>query len=119
MKISENHGEIWKNRRTFAEILRFEQCKSCRSRQELSNEYFLAKFGFDTADNEPDTTPPRDLIFTYVPRTRGAGGGCRGGRRGRAPRRAAGRRRVDGGAVREALREEEARDRSDKPIWRD
>ena len=44
-------------------------CKSCRSRQELSNEslflnllfetdsysnaYFLAKFGFDTADNEP------------------------------------------------------------------
>ena len=26
-------------------------CKSCRSRQELSNEYFLAKFGFDTAEN--------------------------------------------------------------------
>ena len=28
-------------------------CKSCRSRQELSNEYLLvlAKFGFDTADN--------------------------------------------------------------------
>ena len=24
----------------------------CRSRQELSNAYFLAKFGFDTADNE-------------------------------------------------------------------
>ena len=43
-------------------------CKSCRSRQELSNEYFLAKFGFDTADNEPDNTPPRDVIFTYVPR---------------------------------------------------
>ena len=31
-----------------------------------SNEYFLAKFGFDTADNEPDKTPPRDLIFTYL-----------------------------------------------------
>ena len=27
-------------------------CKSCRSRQELSNEYLLAKFGFDAADNE-------------------------------------------------------------------
>ena len=28
-------------------------CKSCRYRQELSNEYLLAKFGFDTAENEP------------------------------------------------------------------
>ena len=28
-------------------------CKSCRSRQELSNEYLLAKFGVDTAENEP------------------------------------------------------------------
>ena len=26
-------------------------CKSCRSRQELSNEYLLTKFGFDTAEN--------------------------------------------------------------------
>ena len=25
----------------------------CRSRQELSDEYLLAKFGFDTAENEP------------------------------------------------------------------
>ena len=25
----------------------------CRSRRELSNTYFLAKFGFDTAENEP------------------------------------------------------------------
>ena len=25
----------------------------CRSRRERSNEYFLAKFGFDTAENEP------------------------------------------------------------------
>ena len=30
-----------------------EVCKSCRSRQELSNEYSLAKFGVDTAENEP------------------------------------------------------------------
>ena len=28
-------------------------CKSCRSRQELLNEYLLANFGFDTAENEP------------------------------------------------------------------
>ena len=27
--------------------------KSCRSRQELSNEYLLAKFVIDTAENEP------------------------------------------------------------------
>ena len=27
-------------------------CKYCRSRQELSNEYLLAKFGVDTAENE-------------------------------------------------------------------
>ena len=25
----------------------------CRSRRELSNAYFLAKFGFDAAENEP------------------------------------------------------------------
>ena len=25
----------------------------CRSRRELSNAYFVAKFGFDTTDNEP------------------------------------------------------------------
>ena len=28
-------------------------CKSCRSRQERSNAYFLAKFGVDTEKNEP------------------------------------------------------------------
>ena len=28
-------------------------CKSCRYRQELSNEYFLAKFGVDAEENEP------------------------------------------------------------------
>ena len=28
-------------------------CKSCTSRQELSNEHLLAKFGFDTAENGP------------------------------------------------------------------
>ena len=28
-------------------------CKSCRSRRELSDEYLVAKIGFDTAENEP------------------------------------------------------------------
>ena len=28
-------------------------CKSCRSRKELSNEYLLATFGVDTAENGP------------------------------------------------------------------
>ena len=28
-------------------------CKSCRSREELSNEYLLAKFGVDRAENGP------------------------------------------------------------------
>ena len=47
-------------------------CKSCRSRQELSNEYLLAKFGVDTAENERLKVPlifkPWDLIFTEPPR---------------------------------------------------
>ena len=30
-----------------------EACSSCRSRQELSNEYLIAKIGFYTAKNEP------------------------------------------------------------------
>ena len=29
------------------------QRKKCGSRQQLSNEYLLAKFGLDTAENEP------------------------------------------------------------------
>ena len=47
-------------------------CKSCRSRQELSNEYFLAKVGVDTAENEPLEAnfifKLKDLIFTEPPR---------------------------------------------------
>ena len=30
----------------------------CKSRRELSNEYLLAKFGFDTAENEPSKVRP-------------------------------------------------------------
>ena len=55
-------------RKKFDEMSGAEACKSCRSRQELSmslflnllsetdsysNEYLLAKFGFDAAENEP------------------------------------------------------------------
>ena len=32
----------------------------CRSRRELSNAYLLAKFGFDTAENEPSKVCPVD-----------------------------------------------------------
>ena len=83
MKISENQTKFDKNRtsqhvffffedRTVFSMSNFENakkfdgnllkyrglsgakaCKSYRSRQELSNEYLLAKFGFDTAENEP------------------------------------------------------------------
>ena len=46
-------------------------CKSCsRSRQELSNEYLLAKIGVDTAENEPlkvGRPPPiRTLKFFHI-----------------------------------------------------
>ena len=43
----------------------------CRSRRELSNEYLLAEFDFDTAEDEPDLNfliflPFGDLNFPYV-----------------------------------------------------
>ena len=39
----------------------------CRSRRELSNEYLLAKFGFNTAENEPSKV-------CRIPRHEGLGG---------------------------------------------
>ena len=51
-------------------------CKSCRSPQELSNEHLLAKFGFDTADNEPCKVCP--LSAHRSPRWRAATRPCRG-----------------------------------------
>ena len=43
----------------------------CRSRREISNEYELAKFGFDTAESEPCRVryrPPRaQLAQVFVP----------------------------------------------------
>ena len=41
-------------------------CKSCRSCQELSNECLLAKFGFDTAENEPEYGYGISLIFVSL-----------------------------------------------------
>ena len=32
----------------------------CRSRRELSNAYFVAKFGLDTAENEPSQVCPTE-----------------------------------------------------------
>ena len=48
----------------------FDSSALCRSRRELSNEYLLAKFGFDTAENEPCKVCPlsayRSPRSTYV-----------------------------------------------------
>ena len=57
----------------------------CRSRRELSNAYLLAKFGFDTAENEPLQVhlilKLWGLIFTEPPRLGPAAGA--GEKRGR------------------------------------
>ena len=45
----------------------------CRSRRELSNAYLLAKFGFDTAENEP----PKVLPLEHP----ASGAGCSGWQR--------------------------------------
>ena len=72
----ENAKKIDENLLKYWSLSGAKACKSCRSRQEFSNEHLLAKFGFDAAENEPlkvwfnfhIITPPRDLIFTSVPR---------------------------------------------------
>ena len=41
----------------------------CRSRRKLSNAYLLAKFGFDTAENEsglPPPQPPRTSLVKFA-----------------------------------------------------
>ena len=58
-KISENREYNCIHAKMFDEVWLNFECgakgaevwKSCRSRQELSNEYLLAKFGVDTAEN--------------------------------------------------------------------
>ena len=57
----------------------------CRSRGELSNAYLLAKFGFDTAENEPSKfclvdRPDDDLARTRSPEREARRGGPRGGK---------------------------------------
>ena len=48
---------VWRNLADFLNSERIPKvqkaCNSCGSRQELSNEYFLANIGFDTAENGP------------------------------------------------------------------
>ena len=39
----------------------------CRSRREVSNEYLLAKIGFDTAENEPLKVRITDHTFDHIP----------------------------------------------------
>ena len=58
-KISANFNENMEIReRWFSSFFGFDsktvqRSALCRSRRELSNEYLLAKFGFDAAENEP------------------------------------------------------------------
>ena len=61
-------------------LLGAKACKSCRSRQELSNEYLLAQIGVDTAENEP-LKVLRKIQF-IIHSTPYSGRSCR--RRGRA-----------------------------------
>ena len=45
--------KFWRNFLKYWGLRGAKACKYCRSRQELSNEYLLAKFGVDTEENEP------------------------------------------------------------------
>ena len=79
--------------------------KKCRSRQELSDEYLLAKFGFDTAENYPPKGSKKCMLARVgwrdagAPRAAGAGDGGRD--LARAPRPDLLRRQRRGGDVRE------------------
>ena len=55
-KISENFRKFWQILLGFWKKCDFgavQRSALCRSRRELSNSFFLAKFGLDTAENEP------------------------------------------------------------------
>ena len=78
-------------------------CKSCRSRQELSNEYLLAQFGVGTAENEPLKVPDyisENLHLYYLSTCEKNEFTCN---------RHAKRRTVVGAKCREELRQEEHR----------
>ena len=52
-KVKQNH-KLLTNKIEIRDSMRTVQRSAlCRSRRELSNEYLLAKFGIDTAENEP------------------------------------------------------------------
>ena len=70
----------------------------CRSRRELSNAYFRAKFGFDTAENEPCQVCP-------IPRN-AAASGSRGTWRRRARRTSAARSNGESGRLDQAVQPE-------------
>ena len=62
----------------------------CRSRRELSNAYFLAKFRFDAAENEPSkvcpiepSRSPREVRERLLPAAVAAAGRYRGAAPGR------------------------------------
>ena len=48
-----NFGKILANLSKKCDFRAAQRSALCRSRQGLSNAYLLAKFGFDTAENEP------------------------------------------------------------------
>ena len=48
----------------------------CRSRRELSNAYLLAKFGFDTAENEPSKVCHLNRVPTSAAAAATEGAGC-------------------------------------------
>ena len=52
-----------------ASFLQKDACKSDRSRQEVSNEYLVAKFGFDTDELPLDIEENAVLLSFFLPRT--------------------------------------------------
>ena len=57
----QNFSEISQNFQNFWKFSSREDCEICRSRQELSNEYLIAKIGVDTAENGPSKVWDRNL----------------------------------------------------------
>ena len=53
LKIFAKFGKILAFFRKKCDFRAMQRSALCRSRRELSNAYLLAKFGFDTAENEP------------------------------------------------------------------
>ena len=61
--MSEKFSQVFGNilaflKRTTCDFKAVQRSALCSSRRELSNAYLLAKFGFDTAENEPSKVCP-------------------------------------------------------------